>query len=321
VKHSRERDCLSESDEPCISPPKMHLFSTTKSYIEALVARGGPSEADDAGFNECLERLRPFVADARQTVSKQDVRSWFGDALSDATVQGLSLRKQRGYPADYEVLDLIYTRHVGSDTRLSNWDRFYQRQAAPMAVRNRMEYFHRLLDRHSRQRRPLHVLKLAHGPGRCAFEWFTRNPDAEVFVDSVDSDEEATEYASVLNRPFLDRITFVQSKILRFQPKKQYDLIWAPGVFDSFNDGLFIAMMMRLLPSLLPGGELVIGNFSDRDPSRAYMELVGDWNIHHRSAEHLCRLAREVGVDDDRFRVGSEPEGVDLFLHVASQQP
>jgi extracellular factor (EF) 3-hydroxypalmitic acid methyl ester biosynthesis protein len=306
---------------PAFLPPKMHLFSTTKSYIEALVARGGPSEADDAGFNACLERLRPFGADTWPTVSKQDVRSWFGDALSDATVQGLSLRKQRGYPADYEVLDLIYTRHVSPDTSLSNWDRFYQRQAAPKAVRNRMEYFHRLLDRHSQQRRPLHVLKLAHGPGRCAFEWFNRNPEAEVFVDSVDSDEEALEYASVLNRPFLDRVTFIQSKILRFQPKKRYDLIWAPGVFDSFNDGLFVAMMMRLLPAVAPGGELVIGNFSERDPSRAYMELVGDWNIHHRSAEHLCRLARDVGVSDGCFRVGSEPEGVDLFLHVTSQKP
>jgi len=79
--------------------------------------------------------------------------------------------------------------------------------------------------------------------------------------------------------------------------------------------------MMRLLPAVAPGGELVIGNFSERDPSRAYMELVGDWNIHHRSAEHLSRLARDVGVSDDCFRVGSEPEGVDLFLHVASQRP
>jgi SAM-dependent methyltransferase len=295
----------------------MQLVTHTKSYIEALVARGGPSEADDAGFHACLERLRPFVSDFGSRVSKQEVRGWFGEALSETTLQGLSLRKQRGYPADYEVLDLIYTMYVNPDEKLSNWDRFYQRQSAAKAVRNRKDYFHRLLDHHWQRRRPLHVLKLTHGPGRCAFEWFGRNPDAEVYVDCVDFDPEAMAYAETLNRPFLDRITFTQSKILRFQPKKRYDLIWVPGLFDSFNDGLFVAMLLRLLPALVPGGELVIGNFSDHDPSETYMELLNDWRIYHRSPERLRQLANDVGVHDRRIRIGSEPEGVDLFLHVA----
>jgi SAM-dependent methyltransferase len=295
----------------------MQLVTHTKSYIEALVARGGPSEADDAGFNACLERLRPFVSDMRSNISKQEVRTWFGEALSETTLQGLSLRKQHGYPADYEVLDLIYTMYVNPDETLSNWDRFYQRQPAAKAVRNRKDYFHRLLDRHWERRRPLHVLKLTDGPGRCSFEWFGRNPDAEVYVDCVDFDPEAMAYAETLNRPFLDRITFTQAKILRFQPKKQYDLIWAPGLFDSFNDGLFVTMLMRLLPALRPDGELVLGNFSDQDPSQAYMELLNDWRVYHRSREQLRQLANDVGIDDRRIRIGSEPEGLDLFLHVA----
>jgi len=60
----------------------------------------------------------------------------------------------------------------------------------------------------------------------------------------------------------------------------------------------------------------VIGNFGDFNPSRNYMELLGAWQLHHRSESHLRALGRAAGVPEQCIRVGCEPEGVNLFLHL-----
>ena len=59
-----------------------------------------------------------------------------------------------------------------------------------------------------------------------------------------------------------------------------------------------------------------MGNFSESNPSRAYMELLGDWHLEHRSPEKLRELGRRAGYSDQAMRVGSEPLGVNLFLHL-----
>ena len=65
-----------------------------------------------------------------------------------------------------------------------------------------------------------------------------------------------------------------------------------------------------------PGGEVVVGNFGDFNPSRDYMELFGNWCLEHRSREKLCQLAEQAGAVLDQTRVEWEPEGVNLFLHI-----
>jgi len=311
---------LSGADIHMIYPPTvMHYLTACKSYIESLVARGGPLESDDAVFLELLAGLRGFLRDAEPPFSEVDFREWFGPAMSDATLQGRAVRHPRGYDDDFEIIDRIYRRDVSADKALTNWDRFYQRQTAPEAVRNRKAYFHALLDRHAEPGRPLQVLKLANGPGRCLFEWFELHPDAPVQVDCVEGDAAAIAHSVELNRPYLDRVSFTHAEARSYRPHKAYDLIWVPGLFDSFNNGLAVAMIIRLMPSLAPGGQLVIGNFSDRNPSRNYMELLGECPLYQRSDEQWRELALACGVAPECIRVGGSPGSGHLFLHLAAE--
>jgi hypothetical protein len=248
-----------------------------------------------------------------------DFRDWFGPALSEATLQGLALRRPRGYDGDFEIIDRIYRQDVSQDERLTNWDRFYQRQEAPRAVRDRKTYFHGLLDRHWERCRPLHVLKLANGPGRCLFEWFERHPEASVFVDCVEADAAAIAHAEELNRPFSDRLVFTRAEPGWFQPRRSYDLIWIPGLFDSFNDGLAATLLIRLLPALEPGGELVVGGLSGCRASRSYMELLGESPLYPRNGKRLRALALACGIPEERIGVCEETGGGNAFLHLAAE--
>ncbi len=286
-------------------------------FIRRLVAQGGPQDRDTSELDAWVVRTHSRVrAGELSGTDLADLRDAFGDALSPSTMQGFAFTKPHGYAGDFEVIDRIYQLYISPNPHLANWDRFYHQHAAPKAVRNRKTYFHSLLDRHFARRTPLRVLKIASGPGRSMFEWLSAHQDADVIFDCVEIDANAIEFASRLNHQFLDRITFTQTNALRYRPNGQYDLIWAAGIFDYFNDKVFVSLFRRLLPAIAPHGELVVGNFSDDNTSRAYMELVGNWMLNHRTPSDLTALAEQCGVQRDRITIGSESEGVNLFLHV-----
>ena len=218
----------------------------------------------------------------------------------------------------YEIIDRIYRQHVSTDPKLARWDRYFHTHAGPKAVRNRKDYFHVLLEQKLRTQgdRPLEILVVGSGPGRDLQEFLAAHPDSRVNVECLDIDPRAIAHARELNREFADRMTFRQQNALRFRPTKTYDLVWAAGLFDYFSDHPFELLVRRLISAVASGGELVIGNFSTANPSRAYMEF-GEWHLQHRSAETLEALALGCGISPGNIRVGSEPEGVNLFLHLA----
>ena len=285
-------------------------------YIRRLVAQGGPREEDDGELNAWMARAHAFaVAGQLLEQDKAELLEAFGAAMSPLTMQGFALSKPHGYAGDFEIIDRIYQHHISADPVLANWDRLFHRQAAPNAVRNRKTYFHSLLDHHDIAGSP-RILKIGVGPGRSMFEWLTANPLSTATFDCVEIDPNAVRYASELNRPFLDRIQFFRKNCLKFEPTQQYQLIWAAGIFDYFDEATFLQMMKRLLTAVAPGGELVIGNFADTSPSRPSMEFGLEWFLHHRSADKLVSLAMQCGVERERIAIGCEELGVNLFLHI-----
>jgi extracellular factor (EF) 3-hydroxypalmitic acid methyl ester biosynthesis protein len=286
-------------------------------FVRTLIERNGPNEADYPDFTAWTEEIYGRVCNNRLTTSElSGLRVAFGEAFSPKTMQGFAYTKPYGYAGDFEIIDRIYQNYICPDPELAAWDRYFQAQAASIAVRNRKTYFHALLDKHSARKRPFRVLKIASGPGRSMFEWLSSRPSADVHFDCIEVDAKAIEFASNLNRSFLKQITFTQRNALRYRPETQYDLIWAAGIFDYFPDKVFTNLLRRLLPAIAEGGEIVIGNFCVTNPCRAYMELF-NWILNHRSAEDLLRLAKECGVSPDRLTIGREAANVNLFLHVA----
>ncbi len=286
-------------------------------FARRFVEQGGPRESDDAEFGAWLAELS-FLRERGELlpVELAVLRDVFGEALSPATIQGFALRKPHGYAGDFEIIDRVYQWYVSPVPYLAGWDQYMHRQPATKAVRNRKDYFHRLLDRHTEPGRPLRVLKIASGPGRSMYEWLRAHPTADVSFDCVEIDAKAVAHATELNRPHLERVRFIQKNALLFQPERRYDLVWAAGIFDYFTDKVFVRLLRRLREAVLPGGELVIGNFSTENMTQPYMELM-DWLLNLRDTSRLTELARQAGAAPEQIRVGAEEEGVNLFLHVA----
>jgi SAM-dependent methyltransferase len=286
-----------------------------------LVQEGGPMPTHYAEFNRLTRQLGDHVRAGlvpRKTIVEL-TREWAAEHWPD-TLQAKAVFQKHGYSGDFEIIDDIYATRITSDPQQRRWDLYFHAQAAPCAVRNRKAYFLDLLRSHGAyswsKGEQLEVLNIASGPARDVREWFQSEACAPTWMDCVDMDPNAVAFAKKLCGPFSDHLHFHERNVLRFLPSRGYDLVWSSGLFDYLSDRVFVHLLKSMLAVCKPGGEVVVGNFSDFNPSRDYMELFGNWCLEHRSREKLFELAERAGAIPDQTRIEWEPEGVNLFLHI-----
>ncbi|MDH3975712.1 MAG: class I SAM-dependent methyltransferase [Deltaproteobacteria bacterium] len=283
-------------------------------YIISLVKSGGP-KADQ--YEELNQWFQTVGAQMRANmITRDQIREmWgaFGDAFSANTMQGFVVNKPYGYAGDFEVIDKIYTEWCSPKENLMNWDKFFHWQKAPIAVRNRKEYFKELLSDIERSANYPRVLNIGSGPCRDVLEYQQQNPLTKIQFDCLDMDKRAIEYSkNILNG---GKVTYYCQNVFRFLSDKRYDLVWSAGLFDYLEDKQFLFLFRSLIRTVSPGGELVIGNFSETNPSRDYMEF-GEWFLHHRTESKLFTLAEQAGCKTNSIRIEREPSGVNLFVRV-----
>ena len=310
----------SELREPTTESQSSGVFPVElRCYVEDLVARGGPEPHEYAEFSGWIDRVAEAVASG--VFTKDDVLAMARDLVGRelrGTFWSHVLFKPHGYAGDFEIIDAMYRQAVHPDPRLSRWDLYFHTEAAPRAVRNRKAYLHAQLRRLcvAKADKPLRMLNVASGPGRDITEWFDRQGCESLLVDCVELDPLAIAYTRKLCNGRGHALRFHQANALRFSTEERYDLVWSAGLFDYLNDGLFVKLLRRLLRFTKPGGELVIGNFGNFNPTRNCMELLCDWNLIHREGAYLSALAMDAGADADAIFVGKEPEGINHFLHI-----
>lgn len=299
-------------------------------FIKELIERGGPEPVEYEAFTAWTDALADDVSNG--SLSVDDVRSFWRELTQRSfkgTAQADVVLQPYGYYGDFEIIDAIYTERVNKHPALAKWDHYFHAISAARAVRNRKSYFHNLLSRSEKElwsdrqtplndctESKLRVLNVASGPGRDMCEWFELNPNTELRFECVELDPKAICYASSLCEPWMNSIRFHQKNALRFKTNNRFHLIWSAGLFDYLSDAMFVRLLKVFLQHCLPGGEIVVGNFGDYNPSRNYMELLGGWKLIHRSGEHLVALSILAGVPVEHIRVDQEPEGVNLFLHI-----
>ncbi|MDH3770410.1 MAG: class I SAM-dependent methyltransferase [Nitrospirota bacterium] len=288
-------------------------------YLRTLSQKGGPIPSDYIDVNLAMNSLAQLHHSGG--ISNQDleaIRGELGEAMTPKTIQGFAYKQPHGYAGDFEIIEKIYNNHVAPEPHLANWDSFFQSHHAAQAVRNRVSFF---LDQvwsvKEQPSRNARVLNVASGPGRDMYECLRVMGPTGLHFDCVDQDLTAIQHATTLCKNFTSHITFFHQNVFKFVANKTYDLIWSAGLFDYFSDSLFKRVLKRLLPFVEKTGKLVIGNFSDHNPSQDYMEFF-NWLLHHRSAKKLQQLAQECGIASSNIQVKKEPEGVNLFLIISA---
>ncbi|MEA3467259.1 MAG: hypothetical protein U9R57_03430 [Thermodesulfobacteriota bacterium] len=126
-----------------------------------------------------LEEVPSLIRRLKERRSKMDsddyhkyVSAKLGDALSLKTIQGHAFHKPHGYAGDYEIIDKIYTKWLSPELELQVYDKYFHKQEAPKAVRNRKKYFIDIVRSLAVGKSHTAVLNIGSGPGRDMLEYF-----------------------------------------------------------------------------------------------------------------------------------------------------
>lgn len=251
----------------------------------------------------------------------EEIRHFFGQDFLENTLHGMALLKKYGYAGDFMMIDKIYTGNSPANPFFNSWDQYFQNHAAPKAVRNRKTYFKQLVHQRLNKQNTVKLLNVASGPGRDLFELYKeKKSEYQLSAVCVEMDKHAIAYAETLTNTYADQIHFINKNIFKFETEEKFDIIWSAGLFDYFDDRAFVFILNKFKNWVAPHGEIVIGNFNQHhNPTREYMELFGDWYLHHRSKKQLIALAIEAGFEENQLAVGHEEENVNLFLHILMQ--
>lgn len=294
-------------DEPLIL--EIEQFDI-ESYIKELFSKNGPDRDEFVMLYGLLNQVKD------EDIPK--IRRLIAPLLNRNTLIGFSYTKPFGYSGDFFIIEKLYQYYTSPEERYRKWDEFLLSSGAVVAVRNRktlaIGIFEQLNEKAMGLRQD--VMILGSGPVTETFEFLEKNPDSPLIFEMLDLDKRAIAYAKIKNRKYLDRMTFHNVNVIRYEPEKKFDLIWSAGLFDYFKNKHFVFLLKKYYQYLNEDGEMIIGNFNIDNPSRKSMEILCDWFLYHRSADELKQFAIQAGIDKSKIDVIREPAGINLFLRV-----
>jgi extracellular factor (EF) 3-hydroxypalmitic acid methyl ester biosynthesis protein len=244
--------------------------------------------------------------------------------------------KPRGYAGDHELLGRMYGNNLCDDPLGRHLDRYFQEDAAPIAVRNRMRMMADWIVQGVRERvaagtaerRSVRIAMVGSAFGmevRDALEQLTPHERKSVALTLLDLDPAAVESAAALVAPLLppDSLTTASGSILKLpvrrklaEPLQGADLLFCPGIFDYLSDDEAADMLRLFYGALARGGHMTVFQFAPHNPSRALMEWIGNWYLIYRDDSQFRRVAASAGLPAAATAFGAEPFGVDLFVTV-----
>jgi len=285
------------------------LVENTSAFLKYLVKNGGPELQEYEKFTSIVNSLDASDVD--------DFRKEISAILNENTLIGHGYVKPYGYPGDFTLIDKIYRFDVNQDTQYKNWDLFFQNQPGAFAVRNRKEFFIEYCRNLVLRKENAKVLILGSGPASDVFEFLTNfSGDNNINIDLIDFDQSAINFSMEKNKKFNGQVSYNKVNALRYNSYKLYDLIWSAGLFDYFKDKHFTFLIRKYINCLTEDGEMVISNFSTRNPTKRLMEVLSDWYLNLRTESDLYRIASDANVNKELVSIDKEPLGINLFLKI-----
>ena len=285
------------------------LVENTSAFLKYLVKNGGPELQEYEKFTSIVNSLDASDVD--------DFRKEISAILNENTLIGHGYVKPYGYPGDFTLIDKIYRFDVNQDTQYKNWDLFFQNQPGAFAVRNRKEFFIEYCRNLVLRKENAKVLILGSGPASDVFEFLTNfSRGNNINIDLIDFDQSAINFSMEKNKKFNGQVSYNKVNALRYNSYKLYDLIWSAGLFDYFKDKHFTFLIRKYINCLTEDGEMVISNFSTKNPTKRLMEVLSDWYLNLRTESDLYRIASDANINKELVSIDKEPLGINLFLKI-----
>ena len=312
---------------------KTQFFDLTYSLQQSNGASGDSENLERCfgilhGLNERLNMLEPILKE-----SPMENYAW-GYIFKEIFPYFMRSRfaerayyKPKGYAGDFLMMEMIYNNRPAGDGKLGPLvDHWCLNSPASKAVRGRRALLaselRRWTERIKNRSHPLRIMNVACGSSRELFDFLKACPyDNQVEALCMDADMEALQYVAQTVNVFPHRaqVSYLNDNVVKWaigrsrQRIEPQDIIYSAGLTDYLDRRLFVALLKRCHETLKPGGILIIGNFSPRNPNRAFMDHILHWKLIYRSEQELREIFADSPFGND-VSVFAEEHGINLFV-------
>lgn len=266
---------------------------------------GDPTEQLQAEVNAALDAVAasllqavdsaPEIADAIGAFAFREI---FSAVMTSATCDRW-FSKPRGFPGDYESVELIYRGEPEGDARIGPLVDAWMLEFGPAvaAKERRAELRARIkaeLDGWT-MGDPMQVTSLTAGSARELFDLFEEDPAANLLANCLEFDREALHFLSTrtADSPFGDRIELYLDDVHKIASGgsstrlANQRVIYMSGLNDTLTADGLSAVMDWMFETLQEDGVAIVCSFVDTSPARAFMQHILEWDIAHRTADEL----------------------------------
>lgn len=284
-----------------------------------------------AAMDRCLETLASTgVWGPDNRLPSSTLWQVTSELLAQGSLQLHARQKPYGYSGDHEMLYRICQDDRRGKGLAWAFDDYFQCQSAPCAVRNRARLIADRIVEGVRGRSTDRLKLVSVGSGPAEDIWLAQRqlePDEcrRLEVHLLDMDPRALAFCEQrLTEDRYKRWGDVRThrcnlkRLNRSSDAREVlhgaDLIVCPGFFDYLEHEEVTMMLALFFGHLRSSGTLYAFNFAVGNPSRAYMEWIGNWYLVYRTTDELQAARDEAGIPDSSETIGCEAENVNLYI-------
>lgn len=237
--------------------------------------------------------------------------------------------KPRGYAGDYEMMNQIYRAgYEGTDLFGRLLHNYITNENSGESVKFRKQYFFGYYNRFIERPGKINALSIACGPAVEVQELVAKWPQADLDrlrITLFDLDREALEHAQTrifelaLEHGRQVQVDFINASVKSFlssnaETRETFDLVYSGGLFDYLDNATSAALVRKFATLLNPGGKLIIGNFTKENKTKAFLHLLTDWALIHKTEQEMRNWA--TGIEGVTVDVEYDGVGINAFLVV-----
>lgn len=243
-----------------------------------------------------------------------------------------AVEKPLGYAGDYEMMNQIYKKDINQGSLFGNLMHFALIESKTSeSVRFRRNLLANLFKDKKEENlksKEIRSLSVASGPAQEVLDFIVNSKKEEVErfkFDLLDLDKFSLRYAQARITEAMKRsgkktsLKLINENVIHMAlgkteriPKESYDLIYSAGLYDYLDFTISKLLTQTLFEALKPGGTLLIGNFSSKNPEKIFLDLVLDWFLIHKSDNEMV----EIVPKGASFELSHDDNNVIAYLKI-----
>lgn len=229
--------------------------------------------------------------------------------------------KPRGYAGDFGAMELIWKgrtdpqnwRYRGSSEKGKLINAMTLDMANCRANEYRANYLRNLITKHNSFR----IASVGAGSGieltNISPIFFNDVDSIDLFDQDIGALELAKSRLSFLNKKMTAIPANITKSILKMKPDT-YTFIYSSGLFDYFDQNSAQKLSQRLWTAVAPGGTICLTNAHAKNPTKLWMEYVGDWRLIYRNMHEILGIFEDF---EDIASVKIEKDGFSVYQYIS----